>query len=247
MECKCGGNTKDSKVERSKAKIRLEYRVCNSCGRNEYGALLVNDEVVAKGTEAQRAFAALEDGAPAPAPNPKRQPKTPALTEPQQTDPAGPVSTAVPVIEAGAQSETDHLEHSEDSNEPEDHAEDDGESDIWFSTANNPKTDSLIKVRFKTGGYYIERTGYFSSSWDIVDAWQPYDNASALKASLACSSIPAKYRVESLHELRYESTEPAKESQTASWSPAARTPAPVTALPEPEPEPVPVGMTLSLF
>lgn len=52
---------RDARVERSKVGLVLEYKVCSSCGRNEYVALLINAQVIACGSEAQRKFISLDE------------------------------------------------------------------------------------------------------------------------------------------------------------------------------------------
>lgn len=95
MECECGSaRMTDASAKRSKAGVELSYRVCSTCGRNEYVALLVRGRVVATGVEAQREFLAMEEGAQPAAPAPV---VTPAIAAPMveawrpvsETPPAG--------------------------------------------------------------------------------------------------------------------------------------------------------------
>lgn len=177
MECSCGGSTREARAERSKEGVVLEYQTCAACGRNEYRRLLVRGHVAATGSDAQRAFLAMEDGAPPPAPRTAKQ-----------------------------------------------------EGDAWRPAVQKPLGSGLVRVRFTSGGEYIERPSFFEDRWDLVAAWQPYDNGPALAASFERKPIPPELRVDTL------ATEP------------VRAPRPV---PTPPPrqtlDSVPLGTTLSLF
>lgn len=65
----------------------------------------------------------------------------------------------------------------------------------WTPTEQRPVGTGLIRVRFIAGGYYIERPSYFAERWDLIDAWQPYDNGPALAAALNPLPIPPELRV----------------------------------------------------
>lgn len=85
MECECGSaRMADASARRSKAGVELSYCTCATCGRNEYVALLVHGQIVARGVDAQRQFLAMEEGGkPAPEPLP-----APAVVEPVEWTPA---------------------------------------------------------------------------------------------------------------------------------------------------------------
>jgi len=140
----------DASAKRSKAGVELSYRVCATCGRNEYVALLVRGRVVATGVEAQREFLAMEEGA---------KPVAPA-----------PAPVATPAIVAAT-------------------VED------WRPMTETPPASGLVRVRFVTGGYCIERPSYFEGRWDLIDAWHPYDNGPALAASLNPPPIPVALQI----------------------------------------------------
>lgn len=170
---------KDARSSNSKAGAVLDYQVCRACGRNDYGMLLVRGCVVATGTEAQRAYLAIEVGI------------TP--TEPTPTPVDAPM-----LVEA--------LD--------------------WRPASNQPTGAGLIRVRFITGGQFIERPSFFEGRWDLIDAWQPYDNRTALAASFNPPPIPAALRVGTVVlEVKH----------------AARP------MPPPRPEAIPIGVTMSLF
>lgn len=65
----------------------------------------------------------------------------------------------------------------------------------WTPIEQRPIGTGLIRVRFTTGGHYIERPSYFAERWDLIDAWQPYDNGPALAAALNPPPIPPELRV----------------------------------------------------
>lgn len=65
----------------------------------------------------------------------------------------------------------------------------------WTPAKQQPVGTGLIRVRFTTGGQFIERPSFFEGRWDLIDAWQPYDNGPALAASLKPPPIPIALRV----------------------------------------------------
>lgn len=65
----------------------------------------------------------------------------------------------------------------------------------WTPAEQRPVGTGLIRVRFATGGHYIERPSYFAERWDLIDAWQPYDNGPALVAAMNPPPIPPELRV----------------------------------------------------
>lgn len=101
----------------------------------------------------------------------------------------------------------------------------------WYPTSNRPTGNGLIRVRFTTGGYYIERPSFFDERWDLIEAWQPYDNGPALAAASSLPPIPPELRVGAIK------SEPIR----------VRTPRPLPPMPPPQLESVPLGTTLSLF
>ncbi len=177
MECECGSaRMADASAKRSKAGVELSYRVCATCGRNEYVALLVHGQIVARGVDAQRQFLAMEEGGkPAPESLP-----APAVVE----------------------------------------------SVEWTPVSTRPSGAGLVRVRFITGGYFVERPSYFDERWDLIEAWHPYDNTQALAASLITPPIPVALRVGE------PTPEPKRQARP---------------IPPPPPQEVPRGATLSLF
>lgn len=95
MECECGSaRMADASARRSKAGVELSYRVCATCGRNEYVALLVHGHIVARGVDAQRQFLAMEEGGkPAPEPLP-----APAVAESVEWTPASALPSGTGLV-----------------------------------------------------------------------------------------------------------------------------------------------------
>jgi hypothetical protein len=98
----------------------------------------------------------------------------------------------------------------------------------WTPIEQRPAGTGLIRVRFATGGYAIERPSYFEGRWDLIDAWQDFDNGPALAASFNPRPIPPALRV-------------------GSAVPEAKRVARQMPPPRPAPESVPIGVTFSLF
>lgn len=65
----------------------------------------------------------------------------------------------------------------------------------WTPAEQRPVGTGLIRVRFTSGGHYIERPSFFADRWDLIDAWQPYDNGPGLAAALNPPPIPLSLRV----------------------------------------------------
>lgn len=65
----------------------------------------------------------------------------------------------------------------------------------WTPAATQPMGTGLIRVRFATGGHNVERPSFFEGRWDLIAAWQTYDNGPALTASFNPPPIPPALRV----------------------------------------------------
>ncbi|MBF6615491.1 MAG: hypothetical protein ITG07_02075 [Candidimonas sp.] len=100
----------------------------------------------------------------------------------------------------------------------------------WTPARKRPIGDGLIRVRFISGGYFIERPSYFNDRWDLIEAWHPYDNGPGLAASFNTPEIPVELRVSSV-----TLASPKRAATMRAVSPAKGQ------------EAVPVGVTLSLF
>jgi hypothetical protein len=137
----------------------------------------------------------------------------------------GTLTVAGKVIATGSESQRLFLAMTEEA--PEQPATPVIEPDTWTPATHRPMGDGLIKVRFAAGGHSVERPSFFEGRWDLIDAWQPYDNASALAASFNPQPIPPALRV----------GEPVPEPKRASRP---------TPIPPPQPD-VQRGMTFSLF
>lgn len=101
------------------------------------------------------------------------------------------------------------------------------EPDAWMPATRRPLGDGLVRVRFAAGGHFIGQPSFFAERWELIDAWQPFDNGPALAASFNPPPIPPALRV----------GEPAPELK--------RAPRPIP-IPPPQPD-VQRGMTFSLF
>lgn len=43
----------------------------------------------------------------------------------------------------------------------------------WRPTSEKPPRDQLIRVDYKTGGYYVGHGGFFDGVWDLIARWAP--------------------------------------------------------------------------
>ncbi|WP_349616964.1 hypothetical protein [Azotobacter salinestris] len=43
----------------------------------------------------------------------------------------------------------------------------------WRPTSEQPPRDQLIRVDYKTGGYYVGHGGFFDGLWDLIARWAP--------------------------------------------------------------------------
>jgi len=119
-------------------------------------------------------------------------------------------------------------------------------SEDWAPVSDRPAGADLIRVRFVTGGYCIERPSYFDERWDLIDAWQLYDNRAALAASFTPPPIPAELRVSSLHTERQVARPQSRAVRREPQPAPAPAPAPGM-VPTSPGDSVPVGSTFSLF